>query len=329
MLRPFALPAASFPTPVLATALPSGQRLWLKHDGLSHPLYGGNKVRKIGGLLDEAERRGARRLLTLGAAGSHYVLATALFARARGLEVAAVLMPQPVTPHVLDTFRATLALRLELSLVSHVLDVPQALLELHRPGDYLVPAGGSNRAGARGYADAAGELAEQIRRGELPEPDLIVVPVGSCGTAAGLLAGLLHHGLKSRVLGVSITQNALARPLTLGLASRVLHDLGSGSRKRELDARFELDRSQLGRGYGHSTPQAEAALELGHGVLGLELDLTYTAKAFAATVARLTAPGGDATRILYWHTLSSASLEPLLVEAPSREAALARMPWLG
>jgi 1-aminocyclopropane-1-carboxylate deaminase/D-cysteine desulfhydrase-like pyridoxal-dependent ACC family enzyme len=322
-------PPPSFPTPVTAVELPGGPRFWLKNDGVSHTLYGGNKVRKIAGLLAEAKRRGASRLLTLGAAGSHYVLATALFARARDLDVAAVLMPQPATPHVLDTFRATLALGLDLRLVSHVLDVPQALLDLHRPGDYLVPAGGSNRAGARGYADAAGELAAQVRRGELPEPELIVVPVGSCGTAAGLVAGLVHHGLQSRVLGVLITANPWARRLTLGLARRVLADLGGRSSARELGARFELDASELGAGYGQATPQAEVALEVGSRVLDLELDLTYTAKAFAAVLRRLTASTRPAERILYWHTLSSASLTPLLDGAPSRDEALARLPWGG
>jgi 1-aminocyclopropane-1-carboxylate deaminase/D-cysteine desulfhydrase-like pyridoxal-dependent ACC family enzyme len=322
-------PPPSFPTPVAAVELPGGERFWLKNDGVSHALYGGNKVRKIAGLLAEANRRGSRRLLTLGAAGSHYVLATALFARAQGLDVAAVLMPQPVSPHVIDTFRATLALGLDLRLVSHLLDVPQALLDLHRPGDYLVPAGGSNRAGALGYADAAGELAAQVRRGELPEPELIVVPVGSCGTAAGLVAGLVHHGLHSRVLGVLITTNPFARPLTLRLARRVLADLGGRASARELSARFELDGSELGAGYGHATPEAEAALEIGSRVLDLELDLTYTAKAFAAVLRRLTASARPLERILYWHTLSSASLAPLLDNAPSRDEALARFPLDG
>jgi 1-aminocyclopropane-1-carboxylate deaminase/D-cysteine desulfhydrase-like pyridoxal-dependent ACC family enzyme len=143
------------------------------------------------------------------------------------------------------------------------------------------------------------------------------------------LAGLAHQGLKSRVLGVLITRNAFARPLTLGLARRVLAELGGRAAPRELAARFELDRGELGGGYGHATEAAEAALELGRDVLRLELDLTYTAKAFAAVLRRLEAAGGAGERILYWHTLSSASLEPLLVGAPSREEARSRLPWPG
>jgi 1-aminocyclopropane-1-carboxylate deaminase/D-cysteine desulfhydrase-like pyridoxal-dependent ACC family enzyme len=58
--------------------------------------------------------------------------------------------------------------------------------------------------------------------------------------------------------------------------------------------------------------------------IGLELDPTYTAKAFAAALQLLdTATDRDASRlgrplrILYWHTLSATSLEPLLRGAPS------------
>ena len=59
---------------------------------------------------------------------------------------------------------------------------------------------------------------------------------------------------------------------------------------------------------------------------GLTLEPTYTAKAFAAALARV-ALGREKT-ILYWHTLSSAPLEPLLRDAPEASAippALARL----
>ena len=48
--------------------------------------------------------------MTVGAVGSHHVLATGLFARQVGLAVDAVLVPQPATPHVTENLRATLAL---------------------------------------------------------------------------------------------------------------------------------------------------------------------------------------------------------------------------
>src|SRR4051812_6441451 len=72
------LPLGRFPTPVarLPGLVAPSVELWIKHDDLSGTVYGGNKVRKLEFLLGEARARGARRLVTLGAIGSHHVLAT-------------------------------------------------------------------------------------------------------------------------------------------------------------------------------------------------------------------------------------------------------------
>jgi D-cysteine desulfhydrase len=310
------------PTPVLEclTLERGSARLWLKHDGLTHSVYGGNKARKILPLLADAERRGARRILTLGAAGSHHVLTTALFARARGLGVAAVLTAQPATEHALDTLRAIVAGGVELHAAPHPLDVPLALVNAYQPGDYWVPPGGSNRLGALGAVATVSELVAQVRAGELPEPDLLVVPLGSGGTAAGLLAGVLHHGLKSRVLGVLALRHPLVRARVVRLARRVLAGLGTPKPAEEVSRALELDISEVGAGYGHATPAALAALTVAREALRLELDLTYTGKAFAAVLARVNA-AADAlvpTNLLYVHTLSAAPLAPLLAGAPSR-----------
>ena len=82
------LPAPLYPTPVRACPELSHAQaeLWLKNDGLSHPIYGGNKVRKAERLVAEALRCGAKRVLSFGAAGSHHLLTLTLFARAAGLE---------------------------------------------------------------------------------------------------------------------------------------------------------------------------------------------------------------------------------------------------
>ena len=84
-----------------------GREVWVKHDNATHPRYGGNKVRKLEHLLDEARREGATHLLTAGAAGSHHVLATVVHGAAAGFKVEAVLTPRPRTPHAMATLRAT------------------------------------------------------------------------------------------------------------------------------------------------------------------------------------------------------------------------------
>src|SRR5436305_12444626 len=83
--------------------------MWVKRDDLTSPIYRGNKVRKLERLIPEALARGKKRIITVGAAGSHHVLATAVYGARAGLEVEAAVVPQPRTDHVVDNMRADLA----------------------------------------------------------------------------------------------------------------------------------------------------------------------------------------------------------------------------
>jgi D-cysteine desulfhydrase len=73
----------------------------------------------------------------------------------------------------------------------------------------------------------------------------------------------------------------------------------------------------LGAGYGHPTREGDEATSVARQV-GLELDPTYTAKAFACALWYVRAR--RARVVLYWHTLSSAPLAPLLERAPTEDA---------
>jgi D-cysteine desulfhydrase len=310
-------PTPTFECPLLATA---DARLYVKNDGLTHPMYGGNKVRKAERIVRVALAQKSGRLVTFGAAGSHHVLTLALFAREQGLRVTAVLGPQRSTPHVEQTLRASVAAGVLVLPARHLVGVGIQALRTLRRGDLLVPPGGSNVEGALGSAEAMAEVAEDVRSGRLPEPDVIVVPVGSGGTAAGAVAGVIHHGLRSRVVGVLVVKNPLARALVLGLAKRALAALGTASTGREVAERLLIDGRFVGAGYGVETPAAARALEVAREAAGLELDQTYTAKAFACVLELLREPMTSGPRtVLYFHTLSAAPLAPLLEHAPAIE----------
>ena len=318
------LPAPLLPTPVRACPELSHARaeLWLKNDGLSHATYGGNKVRKAERLVAEAVRRGAKRVLSFGAAGSHHLLTLALFARAAGLQSAAIVFPQPYTEHVRDTLRAALGLGLDLHPAQHPALIPSLLARVLRRGDYLIGPGGSNAIGTRAYADAIDELAQQIEAGELKAPDLIVVPVGSGGTCGGLAAGIVRRGLPWRVLGVQVIGGFGPRVAARYLARETLRRIGGAGRVAELDTRLGFDPTQVGPGYGAASAAGVRATAVGS-ELGLVLDQTYTAKAFACVLETLAAaasaassPIGRPQRILYWHTLSAVPLDDLLLAAP-------------
>ena len=75
--------------------------------------------------------------------------------------------------------------------------------------NYFLFAGGSNLAGTLGYVNAAFELKQQINNGEMPCPEVIVCPVGSSSTLAGLTLGCQLAGLKTKVVGIRVAPSHL------------------------------------------------------------------------------------------------------------------------
>jgi 1-aminocyclopropane-1-carboxylate deaminase/D-cysteine desulfhydrase-like pyridoxal-dependent ACC family enzyme len=309
------------PTDVLLPGECEAAKLWVKRDDLAHEVYGGNKVRKLEWLLADARARGARRIVTVGAAGSHHVLATTYFGTREGFEVEAVLVPQPRTDHVVDVLRAGVALGLRpIPVRSWAAAVPAVFRCVVRGGSgtRFVPVGGSSILGAMAYLAAARELAAQVGAGEMPEPDLCVVAMGSGGTAAGLAAGFEAEGMKTRVVGVCVSRPPWAlRLASLWLARGVWANVGRGHPSMPLRARLAMDSRFLGSGYGRATPEGDEASAIARQTAGLALDATYTAKAFAAALWHARARRGLV--ILYWHTLSSAPMGPLLDGAPKEK----------
>lgn len=308
------LSLGTFPTPVarLAPLESRATRLWVKRDDAGGALYGGNKVRKLEPILHAAKAAGKARIVTLGAAGSHHVLATTLYGREHGFSVAAVLVPQPRTAHAEKNLRVALGAGLEVVPASSYAKVPVALLSLHRDDAAFVPLGGSSDLGTLGYVHAALELAEQVARGELPAPDVVVAPLGSGGTVAGLAVGLEAAGLPTRVHAVAVSApapmfGAMMRRLVKRAAHRVRVSASAAI------ARVDVDASEIGGGYGIATTSGDRATSLAEGA-GLVLDPTYSAKAFAAALRLV--EEGRAGDVLFWSTLSSVPLDARLAVAP-------------
>jgi 1-aminocyclopropane-1-carboxylate deaminase/D-cysteine desulfhydrase-like pyridoxal-dependent ACC family enzyme len=319
----------SYPTPLwrLAGSDEQAHDLWIKDDGRTASAYGGNKVRKLERLLAAAQHSGAKRLLTLGAAGSHHVLATCLYGARVGLATHAVLTPQPWSEHAEATLRAGLNSGLTATPAHSYLAALAALGRQRRPGDFVIAPGGSGSEGTWAYCLAVDELREQLAQHQLPALDAIIVAAGSGSTAAGLLAGILRTGTAQRIIAVQVAPNPALRALVVGQAAYALwrHDRlrGPVAALRAL----RVERRFIGAGYGHSTPLGAQASALARS-FGLELEPTYTAKAFAAALelARATRHDNVPCKLrlhrrrtyLYWHTLSAVPLAALLVGAPEK-----------
>jgi len=319
-LRP--LPILARPTAVeqlerLGRAV--GRReLYVKRDDLTNPEYGGNKPRKLAWLLADAIASDRRTLVTAGAIGSHHVLATSLFGRKLGLQVCALLTPQPVSEDVRTNLASHAALETELHLVRNAAELPFALARamaaktafLDRPA--LILPGGSSPVGVLGFVDAGLEFAAQVREGACPEPAAVVVPCGSGGTAAGLALGFALAGLSSTVVGVRVVPSRWmpsSLPWWIAQATAALlarHGLPSALRAATR-LRLRVDNRWLGEGYGVPTPAGQAALARFGELERLRLDATYTAKAAAAFLALAAAAPTPHDAFVFRLTLSGTS----------------------
>jgi D-cysteine desulfhydrase len=288
------LPTPIEPAPRLAEAI--GLRsddLWIKRDDLTGVGGGGNQLRKLEYFAARARREGVDVLVTTGAAQSNHARLTAAVAAKIGMKCVLVFPGTPgaapsgnllldsllgarvewagdLLPHELSSFAAETAERLQ--------------KEGSRP--LLIPFGGSDSLGARGYVACATEILEQV-----PDVRHVVTALGSGGTMAGLVAAL---GVQ-RVLGVNVG----ARPDVAGAVA----EFASALAEAPVDAATLRVRDQSGDGYKTYTPEAERALVLAARTEAMILDPTYTARALAGLMAAVRdgdiAPG---ERTVFIHT---------------------------
>jgi len=287
--------------------------LWVKREDLSHPACGGNKIRGLEFLLADALTGGAKAVLTLGAVGSFHVRATAICARQVGIDTVAILAHQPRAAYVqrnlaaaLDAGARLLPTRLPLLPLRYVREMARRdRVSGKRP--YIVPPGGTSVLACVGHVNAAFELREQVRAGDLSEPDFIFVPLGSLGTAAGLALGCSLAGLKTRVVGVVVfsrlycTRGRWAR--MANRTARFMCGIDTGIPMLTIRASDLLVvRSALGRGYAHFTPGGIEAASRIRAMEDLVLDGTYSAKMYDGALRFLRENAWTGRNVLLWHT---------------------------
>ena len=284
--------------------------LWLKDDSGGPPV-GGNKARKLELLVADALRRGCRTLVTVGYLGTNHGLATALAAREADLDVALVLVREVATDHVRDTLLRCAALGASLHYAAN--EIVSAVVaarilagcKLAGGAPYWVPPGGSSPLGTLGYVEAGLELADQVQRGELPEPARIYVPLGSAGTSAGIALGLAMAGIESRVCAVRVVSPTMAstrRTVRLGRAAwKQLRRFDSSIGRRPPPIALEAIGGFEGPGYGTETPEALDAVRLARDADDLQLEVTYTGRTLAC-LARHARDGQLEGPTLFWNT---------------------------
>lgn len=310
-----------YPTPILKLDKLGEKigvpKLYIKQDGLTARPFGGNKIRKLEFVLGDALRQGAKEVLTFGFAGSNHCLATALCAKKLGLRSISMLLPQPNAHYVRRNLLMSLHAGAELHLYPNkpLLSMGTTVQLLrHRlktgKAPYLIPPGGSSPAGVVGFVNAAFELRNQVERGEMPEPDLIYLGMGTAGTLVGLLIGLGILKMKTRVMPVRVVDEKFTDIHTVfQLHGRTISLLGSAAAVfpgLELSAKdVEIVADFLGEGYARFTREGKQAVTLLEETEGIKLDGTYTGKTFAALLAAAKEGKLKNKVVLFWNTLNA------------------------
>lgn len=310
------VPLGAYPTVVepleLADVVPTFRgHAWVKREDRSGAEVGGNEVRKLEFLFARARALDASGVLTVGGIGSDRCVATAFYGPEAGLDVHLVLFEHDVTAATRRALRTICALGPSISLAPTrrtavaLASARSAASRIAGRRLYPIWPGGSSVRRTLGFVEAGLELADQISAGELEPPDAIFCAYSSGGTAAGLALGLQIAGRRPEVVAVRVYPAPLASATMLTnlarrtrtfLATRCEDDLPPFD-----DSTLRVEGGYLGVGYGAPTEAASAASGAAAD-MGLELEPTYTGKAFAAFLDAAGSARYRDRRLLFVHT---------------------------
>lgn len=283
--------------------------LGIKRDDRIAALYGGSKIRKLDYLLASQPYVSAPTWASTGAIGSGHLVALTAAAEMLDRRLIAHVFWEPAIEEVVENLRFIASGPTEIhdhaTRVHLALSQPSLLLAKTSRGDVVIPPGATAPAGVAGMVRGGVELAAQIERGEIPQPDVVYVALGSGGTAVGLSLGLALCGLPIPVRAVSAVERPFApirRMQDILREARewlVERDIGLLPLAREMNTPVEIVHGWVGPGYGMESAASRAACAKFE-QYEIPLDPLYSGKAMAALTADV--HRHKAANVLFWLT---------------------------
>ncbi|MGX6591984.1 D-cysteine desulfhydrase [Cetobacterium ceti] len=294
-----------------------GPTIYIKRDDLLGLTSGGNKTRKLEFLMAEALEQGADTILTCGAVQSNHCRLTLAAAVKEGLKCQLILEER-----VKDSYKPEGSgnnFLFNLLGVEKTYVVPggsDMLGELEKLADklkaegrkpYIVPGGGSNPVGSTGYVACAQEIMEQLFDKGI-KIDHFVVPSGSAGTHAGIIAGMTGINANIPVTGVSVNRNkALQTEAVLNLARETA--IRVGVKEEITEDMIQVTDEYVGPGYSLPSDEMVEAVQLLAKTEGILLDPVYTGKVMAGLIGMIRqGKFKKEDNILFLHTGGSPAL---------------------
>ncbi len=278
--------------PNFSKALDNKVNIYIKRDDLLPGTAGGNKTRKLDFCIADAVAKGSDTIITCGAVQSNHCRLTLSWAVKEGLDCYLVLeerVKNSYTPQASgNNFLFQLLGVKGITVVSggsNMMGEMEKIAEkLKAEGrkPYIIPGGASNALGALGYVSCMEEIMNQMFTQGL-NFDHIVVPSGSAGTHAGIIAGMIGNNINIPVTGIGVNRpKAVQQEAVHKLANQTL-DLIGVEQKVPAEKVIAFD-DYVGPGYSLPTDAMVEAVKLLARSEGILLDPVYSGKAMSGLI---------------------------------------------
>jgi 1-aminocyclopropane-1-carboxylate deaminase len=243
--------------------MPSGIELYIKRDDLIHPYISGNKWRKLKYLIQTAQLKNKKTLVTFGGAYSNHLLATACAAALKGFKSVGF-----VRGEELDASNHTLFLceqfGMKIIFVDRIsyLNKP-ALFEKYFSNTndaFFIDEGGRSDEAILGCSELIDELPQTF--------DHIVLAAGTGSTFCGILKGCAIHNLSTKVHAVVVHK---------GIQEIVDYTIA-----KTTYAHYSIQDNYHFGAYAKTSPDLISFMKKFQQATGILLDPVYTAKALYA-----------------------------------------------
>jgi D-cysteine desulfhydrase len=269
-----------------------GPNIYIKRDDLLGLTSGGNKTRKLEFLVADALEKKADTLITCGAVQSNHCRLTLAAAVKEGLKCRLILeerVPGSYNPEASgNNFLFRLLGVEKIDVVpggsNMMAAMERQVEELDRAGrrGYIIPGGGSNPIGATGYVACAQEIQNQLFEKNL-RIDRLVVPSGSTGTHAGLIAGFFGCNMNIPIVGIGVSRDPQDQnPMVYDLVQRTAERVGI---REHIPIEAVVSFGEYWRPkYSVPNKKMVEAVNLVAKTEGILLDPVYTGKAMAGLI---------------------------------------------
>ena len=231
------------PTPIeylpnLSKALGNKVNVYMKRDDLLPGCAGGNKTRKLDFAIADALSKGADTVITCGAVQSNHCRLTLAWAVHEGLDCHLVLEervkgsynPEASGNNFLYHLLGVKSITVVPGGSPMMEEMEKVAEKLRAQGKkpYIIPGGASNHIGALGYVSCAQEIMQQMFEMGL-NFDHVVVPSGSAGTHAGMIAGFYGNNMDVPMIGIDVSRPGdVEAAIVHKLAQETLDYIGAG-----------------------------------------------------------------------------------------------------